>query len=139
MTQDVFAPTIQKTNELLRDIEEEFGWQERRNQSYAALRCALHTLRDRLTAVEAAQFGAQLPMLVRGMFFEGWKPTARPIKMSREEFLNKVQQEFQFFIDRPIADLVRVVMLVVHKHVSSGELGDIRSSLPKEFSDLLPE
>jgi uncharacterized protein (DUF2267 family) len=50
----------------------------------------LHALRDRLTVNEAAQFGAQLPMLVRGIYYEGWDPTRLPVKMNREEFLQRV-------------------------------------------------
>jgi uncharacterized protein (DUF2267 family) len=55
-----FSATVDKTNQVLREIEEAFGWpKERRKQSYAALRAVLHALRDRLTVDEAAQFGAQ--------------------------------------------------------------------------------
>jgi len=138
MTHEVFASTIQKTHELLKEIEEEFNWQDRPQQAYVALRVVLHTLRDRLTTHEIAQLGARLPMLIRGVYYDGWKPAEKPHKYSREEFLNKIQQEFQFSIDRPIADLVRTVLQVLHKHISAGEMGDIRTILSKEFRDLLP-
>jgi hypothetical protein len=49
-----------KTNRVLREIEEAYGWpKERRNQSYAALRAVLHAVRDRLTVEETAQLGAR--------------------------------------------------------------------------------
>ena len=65
-----FNKTVDKTNHILRKIEETYGWpKERRNQSYAALRTVLQALRDRLTVEEIPQLGAQLPMLVKGIYY----------------------------------------------------------------------
>ena len=61
--------------------------------AYKALRAVLQTLRDRLPMQEAVHFGAQLPMLLRGLYYEGWKPAQTPIKMSREEFLQAVGEK----------------------------------------------
>jgi len=47
---------------------ETIGMDERR--AYNALRAVLHALRDRLTTEEIAQFGAQLPTFVRGVYYE---------------------------------------------------------------------
>ena len=87
-----FKTTEAKTNRVLREIEEAYGWpKERRNQSYAALRAVLHALRDRLPVDEASQLGAQLPMLVRGIYYSGWDPSKVPVKMSRDEFMQRIR------------------------------------------------
>jgi uncharacterized protein (DUF2267 family) len=52
----------------------------KRNQSYSALRAVLHALRDRLTVAETAHLSAQLPMLIRGIYFKGWDPTKVPVR-----------------------------------------------------------
>ncbi|MFF4089057.1 DUF2267 domain-containing protein [Streptomyces nigra] len=81
-----FDTMVDKANRLLKDIEEAFGWpKERRKQSYAALRAVLHPLRDRLPVETAVQFGAQMPTLIRGIYYDGWKPADSPVKMSNEE------------------------------------------------------
>src|SRR5258706_928036 len=90
-----FSIAVDKTNRVLREIEQAYGWPPgRRNQSYAALRAVLHALRDRLTVDEGAQFSAQLPMLVRGLYYAGWDPSRVPQKMSRDEVLQRVPQEY---------------------------------------------
>src|SRR5258705_7833040 len=117
-----FSTTVDKTNRVLKEIEQAYGWpQERRNQSYAALRAVLHALRDRLTVEEGAQFAAQLPMLVRGLYHTGWDPSRVPRKMSRDEFLQRVRQAFPYEVKGGMEQLVRTVVHSLRHHVTEGE------------------
>jgi uncharacterized protein (DUF2267 family) len=80
---------------------DELGWEDA-HKAYQALRLVLHTLRDRLTVEEAVQFAAQLPMLVRGFYYEGWAPTGNPLKhRHKQEFLSNI---FYHFMDKPDID-----------------------------------
>lgn len=134
-----FDTTVDKTNRMLREIEEACGWShERRNQSYGALRAVLHTLRDRLTVQESAQLAAQLPMLVRGMYYDGWDPGAVPKKMKREEFLARVRAEVPYELPGGPEALVHAVLEVLERHTSPGEWRGIRAGLPKDLVSLLP-
>lgn len=67
---DVFDSTLQKTNEWLQQIMQQLGT-DSRQEAYIGLRATLHTLRDRLPLEVVAHLGAQLPMLVRGIYYEG--------------------------------------------------------------------
>ncbi|MDX1883873.1 DUF2267 domain-containing protein [Mycolicibacterium sp. 120270] len=134
-----FKTTEDKTNRILREIEEAYGWpKERREQSYAALRAVLHTLRDRLPVNEAAQLGAQLPMLVRGIFYTGWDPAKVPIKMNREEFLQRVRDSFPYQIEGDTEQLVNVVLQALRQYITDGEWDDVKSVIPKELANALP-
>jgi uncharacterized protein (DUF2267 family) len=62
---------VQKTNEWLQEIMQELGT-ENRQQASVVLRATLHALRGRLPLEEMAHLGAQLPMLIRGTYHEGW-------------------------------------------------------------------
>jgi uncharacterized protein (DUF2267 family) len=134
-----FDTTVDKTNRILREIEEEYGWpKDRRNQSYAALRGVLHALRDRLTVEESAQFAAQLPMLVRGIYYEGWNPGKVPVKIDREEFMARVRQEFPYDTEGGTEPLVQAVLGALKRRVTDGEWEDIKSTVPKQLATVMP-
>jgi uncharacterized protein (DUF2267 family) len=134
-----FDTTVEKTNLVLKEIMEAYGWpRERRQQAYDALRVVLHALRDRLTVEEAADLGAQLPMLIRGLYYEGWKPAKVPMKMSKQEFVDRVRREFTYDIEGGIETLVQRVMHALRRYVTEGEWEEVRSSMPKDLRALVP-
>lgn len=136
----VFDSTIEKTNLILKEIEQAYRWPKAlRNQSYAALRSVLHALRDRLSINEGAQLAAQLPILVCGIFYHNWNPSRIPIKMRREEFLQRVQQEFPYDVEGGVEPLVKTVFQALRRHVSDGEWRDIKANVPKDMVSLLPD
>ena len=136
---EVFDTTLQKTINLLDDICSEFGWPEdRRKQAYSALRAVLHTLRDRLPVTESANFAAQLPMLVRGFYYEGWKPESVPKKMRRDEFLAAVQEHFQYSLHGGMPRLVDGVIRALSRHIEPHAIQDIKQELPEDIVELLP-
>ena len=69
----VFDTTVQASNAWLNAIEARFPPCDRQ-QAYAAFRAAGHVLRDRLPMEAVLGLSAQLPMLLRGVFLEGWRP-----------------------------------------------------------------
>jgi uncharacterized protein (DUF2267 family) len=134
---EVFDRTIHKTNIWLKDLMEILGCTDRQ-EAYAALRATLHSLRDRLTIEETAQFAAQLPMLIRGFYYEGWDPTGKPVKARhRDEFLARVQRELERYEIDP-EQVARGVFMVVANRISEGEVEDVEHLLPREIRDLWP-
>jgi uncharacterized protein (DUF2267 family) len=137
---DVFDRTIQKTNLLLKELGEELHWEDR-HDVYTALRASLHALRDRLTPEESAKLASQLPLMAKGIFYDGWRPGATPVKVrDRQKFLDMVRTEIE--PARPNANaehVTRAVFAVLGRYVSEGEWEDIRRMLPEALRDLLPE
>lgn len=72
-----FDQAVQQGNLWLRKIEERLRLDQPRH-AYSALRSSLHALRDRLAPDDALHLAAQLPMVVRGLFFEGWQMHRTP-------------------------------------------------------------
>jgi uncharacterized protein (DUF2267 family) len=135
---DVFDRTLHRTNSWLSDIMHVLGSQDR-HAAYVAMRATLHALRDRLPVEEVAQLGAQLPMLVRGSYYEGWDPTAKPLKIRhKDEFLARVAQEIPGDDAADVEQLVRAVFAVLAARVTEGEIKDVRHVLPEEVRRLWP-
>ncbi|MFD6278040.1 DUF2267 domain-containing protein [Streptomyces sp. NPDC060209] len=134
-----FDTMVDKANRLLRDIEEANGWpKERRKQSYAALRAVLHRLRDRLSVGGAAHLGAQLPTLIRGVYYDGWKPSETPVKLSGEDFFQRVRDDFPYAVDGGIETVVRTVLEALKRYVSEGEWDHLKSGLPNSLAAVMP-
>jgi len=135
---DTFDTTLHKTNSWLTDLMQALGWPDR-HKAYLALRATLHALRDRLTVEEVAQLGAQLPLLIRGVYYEGWDPTGKPLRVRhREEFLARIEQEFRGADPIDPEGVARAVFLVLATRVSEGEIEDVQQVLPAELRDLWP-
>jgi uncharacterized protein (DUF2267 family) len=134
---EVFDTTVQKTNTWLKDLMEQTGWD--RHRAYQSLRAVLHALRDRLTVEETAELGAQLPMLTRGIYYEGWDPTGKPVKeRHREQFLTRIREHFPADEDVNPGEIARAVFSLLARRITAGEIEDIKHILPAEIRGLWP-
>jgi uncharacterized protein (DUF2267 family) len=134
-----FDSTLQTTNVWLNDILDRLGWEDKQ-RAYHALRAVLHALRDRLPVDQAAALGAQLPMLVRGFYYEGWHPAGTPGKeRHKEAFLAPIAAAFR--ADRNVKpdEVARAVFQVIAKHVTPGEVKHVKIILPAEVRALWSE
>ena len=110
------------------------------HRTYRLLRATLHALRDRLPVNEAVHLGAQLPMIIRGFYYEGWQPAHKPVKERRkEEFLGHIEEAFKIDPNEDNEELVRAVFRLLANHVSAGEIDQVRHSLPKDLQTLWPD
>jgi uncharacterized protein (DUF2267 family) len=135
----IFNKTLEKTHIWLRDLMQELDWEDE-HKAYSALRVVLQTLRDRLTVEETAQLSAQLPMLVRGFYFEGWDPSGKPVRERHQsDFLARISSYFkddELVIPERIA---RAVFKVLAKHITEGEIRDVQRVIPGELRMLWPK
>jgi uncharacterized protein (DUF2267 family) len=114
------------------------GWDDR-HQTYQGLRTTLHALRDRLTLEDMAQLGAQLPLLIRDVYYEGWDPTGQPhTTRHAAAFLAPIRHHFAQDPHVDAEQVARTVFTVLTHHISAGELADIAQILPKELRTLWP-
>lgn len=133
----VFDPAVQKAEEWMRDVMEGVGWEDP-HRTYSLLKASLQALRDRLSVDSAVHLSAQLPLVIRGVFFDSWRPARTPRRERRlEDFLDHVQALYGQ--REPIPDperAVRAVFRVLARHVTEGEIEKIEHCMPEELRTL---
>lgn len=132
---DSLDRSIDKANAWLADIDAGFGTSDR-HLAYRVLRAWLHCLRDRLTVEVAAHFAAQLPELLRGVFFDGWNPNHVPQKYDRAEYTRRFAREARVH-DSDVAKAARIVTAAARQHMSVGVVAQALGLLPAELRELL--
>jgi uncharacterized protein (DUF2267 family) len=132
---DSLDTSISKSNAWLADIDAAFGTKDRRF-AYRVLRAWLHSLRDGLTVDMAANLAAQLPELLRGVFFDGWNPSRVPRKYDRDSYVARFAREAQVR-DSDVAKSCRIVTAVARGHMSAGGVGHAFDHLPAGVRELL--
>ncbi len=111
-----------------------------RGLARATLRATLHVLRDRLTPEMAVHLSAQLPLVVRGLFFEGWKLSQSPSEDDNsEQFCTHVATLLppNFPVDTRL--VVGAVFEVLWTELDPGETAKIIDFLPRALRSLWPE
>ncbi|MDJ0921910.1 MAG: DUF2267 domain-containing protein [Henriciella sp.] len=132
-----FDDTIHTTNVWLKEIMQACDWTDRRD-AYRALRVTLHTLRDHLPVEIVAHLSAQLPLLIRGALFEGWKPSVSEIpERDLVSFLDPIQMAFDRKSGVDPEKVAKAVFDVLRKHVSEGEMNHVAQALPRHVRKLL--
>lgn len=135
---EVLDTTLRKTSEWIDTVMSHMDTSDR-HRAYSALRGVLHTLRDRLTVGEAADLGAQLPMLIKGIYYEGWRPAGKPQKYRhKQDFLDHLAKNARGFGEAELEDIARAVFSTLSEHVSAGEIEQARDQLPSEVRELWP-
>lgn len=135
---DVFDKTLQTTNIWLDEIMARLG--EERQVAWHVLGAVLHALRDRVPVELAAHVGAQLPLLVRGLYYDGFDPTGLPEKTrTLQGFLARVEQGLTGTRPVPARDAAQAVFRVLSHHMDPGQVGKLVQALPQPVQDIWTE
>jgi len=135
---EVIDQSVHLTHGWINELAGRLDWSSKRS-ALRLMRVILHRIRDHLLVDEVAQLSAQLPVMIRGFFFEGWVPKGTPIKERHGE-------EFIAFISHQMSDTgeyrgredIKCVFDLLNARISGGEVEDIRASLPQDLRDLWP-
>lgn len=132
------AHTVQQTQEWLKELRDNADL-ENEEEALGVLRVVLHQLRDRLTPEEAIGLGAQLPTIIRGIYYESWRPSRTPERIrSKQAFLDEITIKLLPRRPQPERAVQDVFALVAH-HCDPGEISQVIDQLPRDIKKLWPE
>jgi uncharacterized protein (DUF2267 family) len=134
---EAFDRSLQLTDPWLEDLMTRLGTGDR-HFACLPLRTTRHALRDRLTVDETAHLSAQLPMLIRGFYYEGWHPAGKPLEEhAKEAFLAPVAAEAHALGLDP-EPAARAVFGLLAARITAGEIEDVKRVLPGPVRELWP-
>lgn len=137
MKAHMFGPAVDTANHWLDHVVERLDLHEDRPRALHALRAGLHSIRDRLPANEVVDLAAQLPTLIRGIYFEGWRLANDPGRIrDRAAMIARVRSELVPDPRLDPVDVLRVALELLVEHISAGELQDIVATLPRPVAAL---
>lgn len=135
---DSLDHSIQETNLWLKAVMGHLDTDDR-HLAYVALRATLHALRDRIGPENAVHLGAQLPMLVRGIYYEGWHMAGTPTKERHEnQFLKHVGRILGVRSEVDPEGVTRAVFDVMWEKIDPGEIAKVINLMPVSLRDLWP-
>jgi uncharacterized protein (DUF2267 family) len=134
---DIVDRSAEKAHIWINDLAEELGTEDGQH-AYRVLRAFLHALRDHLPVDEVAALAAQLPVFVRGVFYEGWDPSRTPErKRDLDSFLARISSEAQLAGETEASFAATAANRVLGRHVSAGEGASVLHALPRHIRELL--
>jgi uncharacterized protein (DUF2267 family) len=134
---DIIDRSVEKAHVWINDMAGELGTDDGR-QAFRVLRAFLHAVRDHLSVDEAAQLSAQLPIFVRGVFYESWDPSRTPDHArGLDSFLTKVAGEAGLAGETEASFAAAAASRVLCQHVSPGEADSVLRALPQHIRELL--
>lgn len=135
---EVFDKTLETTHIWLKEIMADLG--PDKQVAWKVLSTVLHKLRDRLSINLAAHLGAQLPLLVRGVYYDQFEPSKMPSECrSRDDFIEEVAEWLSD--TRPVDPeaAIRTVFKVLSRHISQGQVDHVKQALPKSVRQMWDE
>ena len=130
----VFDKTLQETHHWLGQVMERLATDDRQ-LAYSVLRATLHAVRDRIGPESAAHLGAQLPMLLRGVYYDGWKPTKQSVERHISDFVDHAAREMPIGkVGAPEA-AVGAALAVIRLMIDPGEAQKVIQLFPAELRE----
>ncbi len=128
---------VSETEAWVDDVTRRLGWHDR-ERAYRILLATLHALRDSLPRDEAIYIGAQLPPLLRGLYYEGWHPGAHLSANSRSAFFQRIHDSVHRDPGIDVEEAARAVFAALAARLPAGELEDAKAATPEPLHSLWP-
>jgi uncharacterized protein (DUF2267 family) len=135
---EVFDKTLHTTNLWLDEINAEIG--PDRHLAWHVLGAVLRSIRDEMQVEQAAHFSAQLPLLIRGAYFDQYRPATQPAAArSHDDFIARIQEDMDGSRPVNVPQAATAVMRTLNRHMTEGQVRKVRDALPKGVRAMWPD
>ena len=125
------------------EVAAALGDPDNMDQADRIMTSVMHALRDLLTPEESLHLIAQLPMLIKAVYVNGWHLSNNKKRIhTMDEFIENLMLQNHrtaaqdFGNDALAIQRTKAVFGVLRNHVAVGEVKDIVAQLPAELSEL---
>jgi uncharacterized protein (DUF2267 family) len=131
-----------EARKFVKEVASELGDAANIDQADRIMTSVLHALRDLLTPEESLHLIAQLPMLIKAIYVNGWHIGAKNRIRTMDDFIeclmlkNAGAAAQDFGNDEEAIESTKAVFRVLRNHIAIGEVKDIVSQLPPELTEL---
>lgn len=135
---DVFDRAVHRASEWLVDLASELGKDGDRPYAYRVLRSYLHLVRDRVTPEQAVDFASQLPLLLRGVFYDGWHPAGTPQNCRDAAiFVARLTEAAQLAGPTEASIVAETTTRVLRRRMSASQVDELLDALPEAIRRIL--
>lgn len=133
---EVIDHSVHLTHEWINELAGRLDWSSKRS-ALRLMRVTLHHIRDHLMVDELAQLSAQLPLFIRGFFFEGWMPKQTPIRERHAiDFIATISAKMDDTEEYRGREDIKCVFDLLNARISKGQIEDVRATLPEDIRAL---
>lgn len=132
-----FDDVVDAATDWIDDLMRRLGWHDR-DKVYSALIAALHALRDWLPRDEAVYVGGCLPLLLRGLYYEGWRAAGHASNKSRRAFLERIHDGVHREPGIDAEQVAKAVLALLAARLPPAELENAKAATPEELHGLWP-
>jgi len=137
-----FEQHAPEANKFIRELAESLERNHDTDHAYRVLRSVLHTLREVITPEESLHLISQLPLIIKGVYVDGWRLSAKSRIKNTDDFLNFIREQNpslaarDFGNDDTAKHYVHCVFDSLKRHVSTEEIQHIIDQFPMELAEL---
>ncbi|ELR17106.1 uncharacterized protein ACA1_057410 [Acanthamoeba castellanii str. Neff] len=136
----LFAPALAKANQWLSDIRAQCDLHDL-HQAYTLLRAVFFTIRDWSGVLDNISLTEKLPMLLRGIYYEGWKAVEpRDEVRTIGDFYDTIKYHLGT-TPGPLADNLELntinALQVIRVHLPQGDFKKVMNAVPEDMRKLV--
>lgn len=124
------------------EVTRELDNQDNHQASIRIMTSVLHVIRDILTLEGSLHLISQLPLLIKGIYVSGWHLGVKEKIKDKDQLIERLLLQNprsgpgDFGTDEKALNNVMAIIRVLQKHVSPGEIDDMRAQFPLELKEL---